>query len=97
MPMYVVYPVEPNLLKQILDLLGKPKIVEVSVSVDDERLRDMLKPDEARSITVQYSCEPEAERALTCTGSIMKATSAFPDSLLRESPKSYRPSRHHGT
>jgi len=52
MPIYVVYPAEPNLLKQILDLLGKPKIVEISVSVDDERLRDMLKPDEARSITV---------------------------------------------
>jgi hypothetical protein len=64
MPIYVVYPVEPNLLKRILDLLGKPKIVEISVSVDDERLRDMLKPDEARSITVQYSCEPEAEKAL---------------------------------
>ena len=64
MPMFVVYPAKPEVLKQILDALGEPRYLEVGVSVRDERLRELFKPDEVERFTIQYTCRPNAERVL---------------------------------
>ncbi len=64
MPIFVVYPVEPKVLKQILDVLGEPEDLEVGVSVRDEKLKELFKLDEVERFTIQYTCKPKAERVL---------------------------------
>jgi len=64
MPIFVVYPVEPKVLKQILDALGEPRDLEVGVSVRDERLKELFKLDEVKWFTIQCTCRPKAERVL---------------------------------
>jgi len=64
MPIFVVYPAEPGILKQILDVLGEPRDVKVEVSIKDERLRDIFKPDDVEHFTVEYHCKPTVERTL---------------------------------
>ena len=64
MPLFIVYPVNPKVLKKILDALGEPSDLEVGVSVKDERLKELIKPDEAELFTIQYTCKPKAERVL---------------------------------
>jgi len=64
MPLFIVYPVNPEVLKKILDALGEPSDLEVGVSVKDEKLKELIKPDEAELFTIQYTCKPKAERVL---------------------------------
>ena len=64
MPLFIVYPVNPKVLEKILDALGEPSDLEVGVSVKDERLKELIKPDEAELFTIQYTCKPKAERVL---------------------------------
>ena len=64
MPIFIVYPAEPEVLKQVIDALGEPRDLEVGFSVRDERLRELFKPDGVEWITIQYTCKPKAERAL---------------------------------
>ncbi len=64
MPMFIVYPAEPIVLKKILDALGEPRELEVGISVRDESLKDLIKPDEADLFTIQYTSRPKAERVL---------------------------------
>jgi len=64
MPLFVVYPVELDVLKQILDVLGEPRDVEVEVSVEDERLRDVFELGEVDCLTVVCHCKPTVEETL---------------------------------
>ena len=64
MPMFVIYPAKPEVLKQILDALGEPRDLEVGVSVRDERLKELFKLDEVKWFTIQCTCRPKAERVL---------------------------------
>ncbi len=62
--MFIVYPAEPGVLKQMLDVLGGCRDVEVEVSIKDERLRGIFKPDDVEHFTVGYHCKPTVERTL---------------------------------
>jgi len=64
MPLFLVYPAESSVLKQLLNVLGEPKSVEVGLSVKGEMFRELLKPDDVSSLTIQYDFKPTAERAL---------------------------------
>lgn len=64
MPLFVVYPAKPAVLKLLFDVLGEPKGVEVGVSVRDEVLRELLKLDDVDRLTIQCYLRPTAERAL---------------------------------
>ena len=48
MPMFVIYPAEPEVLKQILDALGEPRDLEVRISIRDERLKEIFKLEEVK-------------------------------------------------
>jgi len=63
-PLFIVYPAEPNVLKQVLDVLGEPSDVEVEASIEDEELRKILKLDEMEHLTVKYRCRLTAEKVL---------------------------------
>ncbi|RLG84916.1 MAG: hypothetical protein DRO15_08170 [Thermoprotei archaeon] len=64
MPLFIVYPAKPAILKQIIDVLGEPSDVKVEVSIEDRRLRDVFKPDDVKYFTVAYHCKPAIERTL---------------------------------
>ena len=64
MPMFVIYPAEPEVLKQILDALGEPRDLEVRISIRDERLKEIFKLEEVKWFTIQCTCRPKAERVL---------------------------------
>ena len=64
MPMFVVYPAKPEVLKRILDALGEPKDLEVRISIRDERLKELFKLEEVKWFTIQCTCRPKAERVL---------------------------------
>ena len=64
MPMFVIYPAEPEVLKQILDVFGEPRDLEVGISIRDERLKELFKLDEVKWFTIQCTCRPKAERVL---------------------------------
>jgi|GEM_PF-1872509 len=64
MPIFVVYPAEPEVLKQILDVFGEPRDLEVRISIRDERLKELFKLDEVKWFTIQCTCRPKAERVL---------------------------------
>ncbi|RLE78724.1 MAG: hypothetical protein DRJ51_09040 [Thermoprotei archaeon] len=64
MPMFAIYPAEPEVLKQILDVFGEPRDLEVRISIRDERLKELFKLDEVKWFTIQCTCRPKAERVL---------------------------------
>ena len=64
MPMFAIYPAEPEVLKQILDALGEPRDLEVRISIRDERLKELFKLEEVKWFTIQCTCRPKAERVL---------------------------------
>ena len=64
MPMFVIYPAKPEVLKQILDALGEPRDLEVEISIRDERLKELFKLDGVKWFTIQCTCRPKAERVL---------------------------------
>jgi len=63
MPIFVVYPAKPDVLGHMLEVLGEPRDLEVEVSVEDERFKELLE-DEAERFTIRYSYRPKAGRVL---------------------------------
>lgn len=62
MPLFIIYPIEPKALEQVLEVLGEPRDLEVEVR--DERFKEILKEDEIKHFTIRYSYRPSTERVL---------------------------------
>jgi len=62
--MFTVYPARPDVLEQILNVLGEPSDVVVDFSIRDERLKNILKLDDVKHFTITYHCKLTIERIL---------------------------------
>jgi hypothetical protein len=64
MPIFVLYPAKPEVLKRIFEVLGEPRDLEVEVLVKDEKFRELFKPDSVERLAIRCSYRPKAERML---------------------------------
>lgn len=80
MPLFVLKPVEPEVLELLLKTLGEPT-VELEISVwDKEKFAKLFKPEVADRFTASFECEISTERALQLYEEYFrKYTSLSPD------------------
>jgi len=62
--MFVLYPAELETVKQLLNVLGEPRKVELSVLVKDIRLGEVLGTEGQEDFTVNYTCKPHSEKII---------------------------------